>query len=111
MQIIKIRPEIVKKIGEELVAELSKGIPEERMASIHEIAEIACQIKDRAEDAKAIPLKLVEQFNRLCYKLFPEEQDGAEFEKKEVTEQPKMKAMISQPMDGAEACVSSRYRL
>ena len=41
------------------------------------------KINERAEDSKAIPLKLVEQFNSLCYKHFPDFQDGAEFEKVE----------------------------
>lgn len=84
MQIIKIRAKFAKEIGDALAAELSKGIPEEKREVFREMVETWGKIDDRADEAKAIPLKLVEKFNSLCYKLFPEEQDGAEFEKEEV---------------------------
>lgn len=83
MQIIKIRAKFAKEIVDALAAELTKGIPEEDKAALHEMAETCGEIKNRADDAKAIPSKLVEKFNSLCYKLFPEEQDGEEFTKEE----------------------------
>ena len=83
MEIIKIRAKYAKEIGEALIAELTKGIPEEDRKGIREMFETWSKINSRADDAQAIPLKLVEDFNRLCYKLFPERQDGEEFEKVE----------------------------
>lgn len=86
MEIIKIRAKYAKEIGEALIAELTKGIPEEDRKGICEMSETWSKINSRADDAQAIPLKLVEDFNRLCYKLFPERQDGEEFTKEEPEE-------------------------
>lgn len=110
MQIIKIRAKFAKEIVDALAAELTKGIPEEDKAALHEMAETWGEINNRADDAKAIPSKLVEKFNSLCYKLFPEEQDGEEFAKEEAPEQQKMKAMISQPMAGMDESEISATR-
>jgi hypothetical protein len=45
----------------------------------------AARIEARMDHGQAIPLREIRRYNELCYKCFPDEQDGAEFEEGEGT--------------------------
>jgi hypothetical protein len=45
----------------------------------------AARIEARMDHGQAIQLREIRHYNELCYKCFPEEQDGAEFEEGEET--------------------------
>ena len=87
MDIIKIRAKFQKEIFDALKAELSKGIPEDTKAELEDMGKTFAAIHNRGSDAKAIPEEAVKHFNELCYKLFPQEQDGGEFVKEEQPEE------------------------
>lgn len=87
MDIIKIRAKFQKEIFDALKAELSKGIPEDTKAELEDMGKTFAAIHNRGTDGKAIPEEAVRHFNELCYKLFPDEQDGGEFQKEEQPEE------------------------
>lgn len=100
MDIIKIRAKFQKEIFDALKAELSKGIPEDTKAELEDMGKTFAEIHNRGSDAKAIPEGAVKHFNELCYKLFPQEQDGGEFVKEE---QPEEKVIRTDRFDFGDA--------
>ena len=84
MEIIKIKARCAKQIHDAIAAELADGIPEEVVKDIRRMAAIHAQVKHRMSEGQAVSTKDVQEYNRLAYKVFPNEQDGEEFEKEEI---------------------------
>lgn len=80
----------------EIAKEIEKALPEEVEKDLHEMASIQAGITKRLNTNRAIEFEKIRRYNELCYKHFGKLQDGGEFTK----EEPKKKAMLSQPMAG-----------
>lgn len=95
MEITKIKASERREIIADMLAD-ALDIPDEVKNGLMEMADIQTDIYVRIKQDKALNQKQVERYNDLCYKYFPRFQDGGEFTK----EEPKKKAMLSQPMAG-----------
>lgn len=83
MEVINIKAQISGKIMDAIVRNLEKDVPDSVRQNIHEMAVRRQAIHNRMSEAKAIDMEDVKVFNRLCYEVFPMEQDGAEMHKEE----------------------------
>ena len=85
MEIIKVKAKAQREIFADILAD-ALHIPEEVKKDLMELSHIEMEIHSRMRENQAINHGLIGRYNSLCYKCFPKDQDGEEFEKEEPEE-------------------------
>lgn len=88
------------------------GIPKDVQEDMKRMSITNARITTCMQMNKAISLKDVEEFNRMCYRCFPRFQDGSEFEKEKSKEGPKECPKPADTIDfaGAIRSIKQGYR-